>query len=226
MAMSLLAIIPARGGSKGIPRKNIKNLCGKPLIAWTIEVAKQVGRVDDVFVSTDDEEIAQISESLGVKVPFLRPLALASDESPAILTALQILETLPKFDEVIWLQPTSPLRSVEDVNGALELAQEFKGASVVSVSPVKSNPNWMYKLDDLNMLVHWMDGPLVLNRQDLPQAYVLNGAIYWARVNWLKKQKAFISNETLGYVMPIERSIDIDSLSDWKFAELLMQQGQ
>ena len=119
--MSLLAIIPARGGSKGIPNKNIKKLCGKPLIAWTIEVAQQIKCIDRLFVSTDDKEIAQIAETYGVEIPFLRPATLAKDNTTSVATALQILENLTEYDEVMWLQPTSPLRSTIDIEQLLKL---------------------------------------------------------------------------------------------------------
>ena len=220
--MSLLAVIPARGGSKGIPRKNIKELCRKPLISWTIEAANNISKIDRLILSTDDEEIAAIGRKLGVDVPFLRPQELAADDTPAILTALQILELLPEFDELLWLQPTSPLRTVEDINQVIEISYRINAASVASVSPVKENPNWVYQLNEQQILTRWIEEPLTLSRQELQQAYVLNGAIYWARVEWLKQKEAFVSKETLGYVMPVERSIDVDTPLDWEWVEFLM----
>ena len=220
--MSLLAVIPARGGSKGIPRKNIKELCRKPLISWTIEAANNISKIDRLILSTDDEEIAAIGRKLGVDVPFLRPQELAADDTPAILTALQILELLPEFDELLWLQPTSPLRTVEDIKQEIEISYSINAASVASVSPVKENPNWIYQLNEQQILTRWIEEPLTLSRQELQQAYVLNGAIYWARVEWLKQKEAFVSEETLGYVMPVERSIDVDTPLDWEWVEFLM----
>lgn len=220
--MSLLGIIPARGGSKGIYRKNIKELFGKPLIAWTIEVAQQVTKIDKIFVSTDDEEIAEIAEDWGVSVPFLRPSEIATDDTTSISTALHVLEVLTGFEEILWLQPTSPFRTVEDVNNLLKLTKSKKTFSVTSVCPVKANLNWMYKLNDHHVLTKWIDEPTILTRQALPQSYIPNGAIYWAQVDWLKKNKTFISNETLGYVMSVDRSIDIDTPLDWQWAEFLM----
>ena len=224
--MSLLAVIPARGGSKGIPRKNIKELCGKPLIAWTIEAAKNISKIDRLILSTDDEEIAAIGRKLGVDVPFLRPQELAADDTPAILTALQILELLPEFDELLWLQPTSPLRTVEDINQVIEISYRINAASVASVSPVKENPNWVYQLNEQQILTRWIEEPLRLSRQELQQAYVLNGAIYWAQVEWLKQKRAFVSGETQGYVMPVERSIDVDTPLDWEWVEFLMSRNK
>jgi len=224
--MGLLAVIPARGGSKGIPRKNIKELCGKPLIAWTIEAAKNISKIDRLILSTDDEEIAAIGRKLGVDVPFLRPQELAADDTPAILTALQILELLPEFDELLWLQPTSPLRTVEDINQVIEISYRINAASVASVSPVKENPNWVYQLNEQQILTRWIEEPLRLSRQELQQAYVLNGAIYWAQVEWLKQKRAFVSGETQGYVMPVERSIDLDTPLDWEWVEFLMSRNK
>jgi len=224
--MSLLAVIPARGGSKGIPRKNIKELCGKPLISWTIEAAKNISKIDRLILSTDDEEIAAIGRKLGVDVPFLRPQELAADDTPAILTALQILELLPEFDELLWLQPTSPLRTVEDINQVIEISYRINAASVASVSPVKENPNWVYQLNEQQILTRWIEEPLRLSRQELQQAYVLNGAIYWAQVEWLKQKRAFVSGETQGYVMPVERSIDLDTPLDWEWVEFLMSRNK
>tara|TARA_E500000178_G_scaffold326139_2_gene354112 strand:+ start:350 stop:1054 length:705 start_codon:yes stop_codon:yes gene_type:complete len=221
--MGLLAIIPARGGSKGIPRKNIKKLCGKPLIAWTIEVAQQVKQIDRVFVSTDDEEIAKVAEMWGAKIPFLRPPELATDRTSSVATALQVLDMLPEFDEIIWLQPTSPLRTRRDINEVIELTQQRSMFSIVSVCPAKVNPNWIYKLNEKHLLAPWNAEPLILNRQGLPQAYILNGSIYWAKVEWLKKKMTFVSNESYGYVMPTERSIDLDTPLDWEWAEFLMR---
>ena len=224
--MSLLAVIPARGGSKGIPRKNIKELCGKPLISWTIEAANNISKIDRLILSTDDEEIAAIGRKIGVDVPFLRPQELAADDTPAILTALQILELLPEFDELLWLQPTSPLRTVEDINQVIEISYRINAASVASVSPVKENPNWVYQLNEQQILTRWIEEPLRLSRQELQQAYVLNGAIYWAQVEWLKQKRAFVSGETQGYVMPVERSIDVDTPLDWEWVEFLMSRNK
>jgi len=224
--MSLLAVIPARGGSKGIPRKNIKELCRKPLISWTIEAANNISKIDRLILSTDDEEIAAIGRKIGVDVPFLRPQELAADDTPAILTALQILELLPEFDELLWLQPTSPLRTVEDINQVIEISYRINAASVASVSPVKENPNWVYQLNEQQILTRWIEEPLRLSRQELQQAYVLNGAIYWAQVEWLKQKRAFVSGETQGYVMPVERSIDLDTPLDWEWVEFLMSRNK
>jgi len=224
--MSLLAVIPARGGSKGIPRKNIKQLWGKPLIAWTIEAAKNISKIDRLILSTDDEEIAAIGRKLGVDVPFLRPQELAADDTPAILTALQILELLPEFDEILWLQPTSPLRIAEDINQLIQFAEQQNANSVASVTVVKTNPNWIFQINPNFLLRHYIDSPFIPDRQKIPQAYMLNGSIYWANVHWLQKRKTFVCDDTLGFVMPAERSIDVDTLLDWDWVEFLMSRNK
>ena len=131
--MSVLGLILARGGSKGIARKNIKNLCGKPLIAWSIEIAQNADSVEKVVVSTDDEEIAEIAQKYGAEVPFLRPAELAQDDTPSMAPVLHALEQLPKFEMILLLQPTSPLRTTTDIEGIFTMCQERKAPAVVSI---------------------------------------------------------------------------------------------
>ena len=138
--MSVLAIISARGGSKGIPRKNIKPLAGKPLISWTIDVAKQATCIDRLVVSTDDEEIASVARDLGVDVPFMRPAELAADETPGMAPVLHAISQLPDYEWVLLLQPTSPLRSAEDIDGIWQFCQEQGAPSAVSVCEVVKLP--------------------------------------------------------------------------------------
>ena len=223
--MSLLAVIPARGGSKGIPRKNIKELFGKPLIAWTIEVAKTVSEIDRLIVSTEDKEIADVARAFGADVPFLRPTELANDESPGIDPVLHALEMFPEYDEVLLLQPTSPLRSTEDIVGIIQMSKLQKASSIVSVTMLEKSINWMYSFEKNNRLKPLMEETLVTIRQNLPPTYALNGALYWAKSSWLLQHKAFINNETLGYVMPKERSVDLDYSLDWDWAEFLIQRN-
>jgi len=223
--VKILAIIPARGGSKGIPRKNIKPLAGKPLIAWTIEAALKAQCIDRVIVSTEDEEIALVAKQFGAEVPFLRPLALAQDDTPGIAPVLHAIEQSRDYDWVLLLQPTSPLRSVEDIEGIIRFCRDEAAPSAVSVTQVSKHPFWMYQRDDQNRMQ-----PLILNRpeitrrQDLPSAYALNGALYLARTDWLIQKQGFIGPETLGYVMPEERSVDLDTPLDWLWVEYLIEQ--
>lgn len=220
----ILGLIPARGGSRGIPRKNIKPLCGKPLIAWTIEAALRSRSLSAVVASTDDLEISQIASAWGANVPFLRPPALAQDESPGIDPVLHALEQLPDFDAVVLLQPTSPLRTSEDIDACVELARSSKAPSVVSVSEPPRHPYTMYRLGSERRLEALMNTPHFSRRQDLPPVYALNGALYFARADWLQRHRAFVTAETVGYVMPAERSVDLDTLLDWRVAELLLEE--
>ena len=223
--MSILAIIPARGGSKGIPRKNIKPLMGKPLIGWSIDVAKQASCIDRVIVSTEDQEIASVARELGADVPFMRPAELAADETPSIAPVLHVIEQLSEFDWVLLLQPTSPLRSAEDIDGIWQFCQDRNSPSAVAVTEVGKHPYWMYQSDAEHRLQPFIKGrPDVTRRQDLPSAYVLNGAFYLARIEWLLKQGGFVGPETLGYVMPPERSVDLDTPQDWRWVEFLIEQ--
>lgn len=218
-----LAVIPARGGSKGIARKNIKPLAGKPLIAWAIESALRSEVLDAVVISTEDEEIAAVARDWGALVPFLRPSALARDDTPGIDPIMHALEQLPDFDGVLVLQPTSPLRTTEDIDACIELAQKLQAPSAVSVTKLEKHPFWMYRLDADQRLHALIDAPAVSRRQDLPAVYALNGALYYARADWLRQHRAFVSTETVAYVMPPERSIDLDALLAWEFAELLLK---
>jgi CMP-N,N'-diacetyllegionaminic acid synthase len=226
VGVSLLAIIPARGGSKGIPRKNIKPLAGKPLIAWTIYAVKQTSCVDRLVVSTEDEEIASVARGLGADVPFMRPAELAADETPGIAPVMHAIEQLPEYDWVLLLQPTSPLRSAEDIDGIWQFCQERGAPSAVSVCEVGKHPYWMYQCDAAQRLEPFIKGrPDVTRRQDLPPAYAMNGALYLARTEWFLKQGSFIGPETLGHVMPPERSVDLDTPQDWCWVEFLIEQA-
>jgi CMP-N-acetylneuraminic acid synthetase len=225
-AVKLLGLIPARGGSKGIPRKNIKLIAGKPLVAWTIEAAQRASVFDAVVVSTDDPEIAEVARRHGADVPFMRPAELARDETPGVEPVLHALQMLPAFDAVLLLQPTSPLRSAADITGCLNLAQQLQAPCVVSVCAPDQHPGWMYRLDDRQRLRPLLDGPAVTRRQDHQPVFAANGALYFARTDWLRQRRTFITDDTAAYVMPAERSVDLDTPLDWKFAEMLLKEGQ
>jgi len=227
MAMSVLAIIPARGGSKGIPRKNIKPLAGKPLIAWTIDAAKQANVADRIVVTTEDEEIAAVARELGAEVPFMRPAELATDETPGIGPILHAIEQLPRHEWILLLQPTSPLRTHRDIEAIWQLCQSSAASSAVSISEVSKHPYWMFEKDDQGKLQPFIPGrPDIVRRQDLPAAYALNGALYLAKTEWLLQQGGFIGPETIGYVMPPERSADLDTEQDWRWVEFLIGQKE
>lgn len=221
--MKVLGIIPARGGSKGISRKNVRELGGKPLIMWTIEAAIASRALDSVMVSTDNEEIAGVARAGGAEVPFLRPAALATDEAASLDVVLDVLQRLPGFDAVMLLQPTSPLRTAADVAGCVAFAAEKRARSVTSVYETQSHPAWMYRLDAEGHVRPLLDTLPVTRRQDLPKVFSLNGAMYYNSCEHLLRTRAFVTTYTLGYVMPAERSVDIDDDHDWTLAESLLK---
>lgn len=218
--MTLTALIPARGGSKGIPKKNIKSFDGKPLIQWTIELALSVSEINRVVVSTDDDEIASLSHSLGAEIPFIRPPNLALDTTPGIASVFHALEQLPETSQILLLQPTSPLRSLEDIESTLEISRSQKASSIVSLTESKS-PTWMYTINHSNQIVPISKEPRCESRQIGSTTYILNGAIFFATRDFILEEQSLINHDTIGYIMPPERSIDIDTLYDWKVAEYI-----
>lgn len=219
-----LAIIPARGGSKGVPRKNIREIAGKPLIAWTIEEAKKSKYIDRLVLSSEDSEIMEIARIHGCDVPFVRPAHLAQDETSSIDMVFHVLNELPDYDYVILLQPTSPLRSVEDIDGCIDAMLGFDAPSCVSVTEPEKSPYWMYNLQGNHRLQ-----PLIpqvskaSRRQDLKKVYALNGAVYVASVDTLAEAKSFVTDDTVAYIMPKNRSYDIDTEEDFLICDLLMK---
>lgn len=223
--MKTFALIPARGGSKGITRKNIKMIAGKPLIVWTIEAALRSSLLSAVVVSTDDLEIAQVARQAGAQVPFMRPAELAQDQTPGLDPVLHALDQLPQFDYVLVLQPTSPLRTTDDIDGLLNLVAQKKTPSAVSVAEADTHPYWTYRLNADQTMARFMDAAPVARRQDLPSVFSLNGAMYFADANWLRDSGSLVGAETLAYIMSKEHSVDLDTPLDWKFAELLLKES-
>lgn len=224
----ILALIPARGGSKGLPEKNIKRFFGKQLIAWTIDEAKKSKYIDKIVVSTENKEIAIISKKLGAEIPFIRPAELATDSAKGIDVAIHTMEWFEKnnekFDYLILLQPTSPLRIVEDIDVALEFLFQNNYKSVASVCLTDHHPWWSNTLpDDLNMKNFIRNEIKNISRQELPLFYRINGAVYAARWDYIKRIKGFIGDETYAYIMPVERSIDIDTEIDFITAETIVK---
>jgi len=221
---SVLAIIPARGGSKGVPRKNIRELAGKPLLAWTIEEAKKSKYIDRIIVSTEDEEIAEVARQWGGEVPFMRPSSLSRDDTPGIDPVLHAISVLPGFEYVVLLQPTSPMRTSKDIDACLEHCLDESANACVSLTLTDKSPYWMYQVTDEGELkpVVIPDKP-VLRRQDAPDVYVLNGAVYVAKTSWLQETQSFLHKETIGYVMPKERSIDVDTEMDFCILETIIR---
>lgn len=217
----ILAVIPARGGSKGIPHKNIIQLAGKPLISYTIEAGENSKYIDYVMVSTDDEEIAMVSKKCGASIPFMRPAELASDASKtidAIIHAVEGLEEIgEKFDALVLLQPTEPLRTAADVDGAIEKYYEASCKPLVSVSEVDDHPFLIRSIEG-DRLKPLLDVSSTCRRQDMPKYYRVNGCIYINPISELNKNTSFNDNE-IPYVMERSHSVDIDELSDLAMAE-------
>lgn len=226
LGLKILAVIPARGGSKGLPRKNVLPLAGKPMIAWSIEEAKGSRYIDHVMVSTDDNEIAAVSRQYGADVPFMRPEELAEDGSTTMDVALHAVEQLPEYDILVILQPTSPLRISEDIDQTLERLIDENATSSVSVTEPPKSPYWSYQLTENNRLNTLVDEQLASKRrQDLPNAYVLNGAVYAVCINEMKNSKSFVTADTVAHIMPPQRSLDIDTAFDFKLVEFYMQES-
>ena len=217
----VLAVIPARGGSKGIIDKNITPFAGRPLIDWTIECAKNSRFVDRLVLSSEDPKIIEAALTAGCDVPFTRPKELATDHTQTIEVIVDVLNRIHGYDLVVLLQPTSPLRVPEDVDDCIEMLVKNDAPAAVSVCPAAEHPFLTYSLSHQRCLKGFLPQPksTSLRRQDLPEAFVLNGAVYVARISWLQEKFAFISEETLGYVMPRNRSIDIDDETDLLAAE-------
>lgn len=225
MKRKILALIPARGGSKGLPGKNVKKFAGKPLIAWTIEAAKKSKYISRVVVSTYAKDIAAISTKYGAEV-IPRPKNLATDTSPVSGTVLHSLKWLKNrgetFDLLILLQPTSPLRTTEDINRAIETFRKTKGDSLVSVAPADHPPHWMFRIEK-HLKPLFGQKYLKARKQSLPKIYRPNGAIYILPVATFYKHKKFYVGKILPYIMHTKKSVDIDTLADFLYAEFLFK---
>lgn len=220
---TVLAVIPARGGSKGVPRKNIREIGGKPLIAWTIEEAKKSRYIDRLILSSEDKEIIKVAQEWGCDVPFVRPIEIAKDDTPGIEPVLHAVNEIVGFDYVVLLQPTSPLRTFEDIDQCLEICINSGAPACVSVTLVEKSPFWMYFLSQENKLLPIIPSALHARRQELPPVFSLNGAIYVSNIPWLLVSKCFITPETVGYIMQKEHSLDIDEEADFKVFEFMKQ---
>lgn len=226
----VLALIPARGGSKRVPRKNVLKLGGLPLIGWSIQAALNSEVCSDVLVSTDDPEIAEIARELGALVPALRPAALSTDTAGSVDVALHVLNGYEAehgmVDAVILLQPTSPFRSALAIREAMQLFDSYGGARpVVSVAPVATHPAWSFRLEGEGMapLLGW--DALRGRSQDLEPMWTLNGSIYIVSPTRLRHDLAFVTPDVLPFQMSgVTDNIDIDTWLDWRFAESVIQQ--
>jgi CMP-N,N'-diacetyllegionaminic acid synthase len=226
----ILAIIPARGGSKGVPRKNVKILNGKPLIEYIIQTALGCQSISKVMVSTDDIEIAEISEKAGALVPELRPRHLADDKSPTIDTISYIIDFFKKrgeqYDSIILLQPTSPFTSKEDIEISIEKYRKNDCDSLVSVYevPTHFNPYWVFKESKEDILDLIIPQEIIISRrQDLPKTFIRSGNIYIAKTKLIAKYNTFYGKKLGFYQIDESKNVNIDTLDDWQEAERLLK---
>ncbi len=223
---TVFAMIPARGGSRGIPRKNLQPLSGKPLIAHTIEAARNSRRISRVMVSTEDPEIAEVSRKHGAEIPFTRPAELATDTASGNAVSRHWLEWVNENTDrptaVIHLQATSPLRTSEDIDGALALLEQVEVDCVASVCPVSEHPAYMYRLIEKQAVPFLPEGFLPDHRQRAEPLYRLNGAIYATRFETALRAGKFHATPFAPFVMSAERSIDIDAPLDLSIAEAIL----
>lgn len=228
--MKNIAIIPARSGSKGVKDKNIRNLCGKPLIAYSIEAAVKSGEFDEVMVSTDSEKYAEIAKQYGAKVPFLRSAETASDTASSWDMVEEVLRGYKSmgidFDTFCLLQPTSPLRTAEDIKNAYDLYREKAEFAVVSVCEAEHSPLWCGHLPASREFVGFVNQENMKRRQDGGKFYRLNGAIYIVNIELFKINSFLYKAGSFAYVMDSERSVDIDTVLDFRLAEVIFNNSK
>jgi N-acylneuraminate cytidylyltransferase len=224
---AVLAIIPARGGSKGLPRKNVLDVGGKPMIAWSVESAKRSRYVDRVVLSTDDMEIAAIARRYGCDVPFMRPPEFARDDSLIDAAVIHTLDHLDRqYDYFVLLEPTTPLRTGGDIDACIELCLSRHAPVCISISEPPHSPYWAVTLENGERVKLVFDGALVASRrQELATTYMINGGVYVADTAWYRQHKTFLADETVAYVMPPERSFDIDSMLDLVAVNAILEKG-
>jgi len=226
--MRILALITARGGSKRLPGKNIRMLGGKPLIVWSIDVAKDIPEICDVLVSTDDPEIQMISTEAGASVPWLRPADLATDTAGSDDVALHAMEWYERekgaIDALLLLQPTSPFRTNETVRKGIELFKRHDRQSVLGVSPVHDHPMWTFKLEGDYLVPFIRDHGVRTRSQDLPSAYVINGSFYLIAPAELRRRRSFWGPTTIPLIMESpQETLDIDTEWDFRMAEYFLE---
>ena len=227
--MKILALIPARGGSKRLPGKNIRLLGGKPLIVWSIDVAKDVPEICDILVSTDDPAIAAVCKEAGALVPWLRPAELATDAASSIDVALHALDWYEAekgvVDGLLLLQPTSPFRTRETVRRGIELFKANAQQSVLGVSPCHAHPMWTLKMDGDYLVPFMSDHGLGTRSQDLPAAYVVNGSFYLSSPVELRVSWSFVRAKTMPLLIESpQEALDIDTSLDWIVANSILDQ--
>lgn len=221
---SFLGIIPARGGSKRLPRKNILDLAGKPLIVWTIEASLKSRYIDKTIVTSDDDEILAISEKYGASV-IKRPQELASDTATTFDAIKHTIDNMEKYDYIVLLQPTSPLRNEKHIDEAIELLEEKNADAVISVCEMEHSPLWSNTLPEDNNMSNFLRDDIKNKRsQDLPTYYRLNGAIYICNINRMIKEKTmFLKDNIYAYKMDRKSSVDIDEEIDFDIAKTIIE---
>lgn len=221
----VLAVISARGGSKGVPRKNIREVAGRPLLAWSVLAALASRYVDRTIVSSDDDEIIAAARDCGAEVPFKRPPELARDDTPGVEPVLHALRVLSGFGIVVLLQPTSPLRTADDIDSCIEQLAASDADACVSVCEAECHPYLAYeRLADGRLQSFFAEKSVGdMRRQDFPVAFRLNGAVYAARAAQLIRTRTFIGAHTVGYRMPAARSLDIDTFEDLALADAALR---
>ena len=224
MNKTFLAIIPARGGSKRLPRKNILDLCGKPLISWSIEAALKSKYISKVVVSSDDEEILNISSNFGADI-IKRPYELANDTATTFDAIKHTIDNLEEYEYVVLLQPTSPLRNEKHINEAIELLEEKRADAIVSICEMEHSPLWSNTLpEDGNMRGFLREEILNKRSQDLEKYYRVNGAVYICKTDKLLENKSFFLKDNIfAYIMDKKSSIDIDEEIDFLFAQRVIE---
>jgi N-acylneuraminate cytidylyltransferase len=226
----VLALIPARGGSKGVPRKNVALLGGRPLISWAVGSARDSTLIDRLILSSDDPDIIEACTNEGCEVPFVRPAELASDQARSIDVVHHAMAWVEAtgagaYDYLVLLQPTSPFRQAQDIDDCIRACHERGAPSAVTVCEPSHSPYWMYGMDEFGRLSPLLPPPPgASRRQDLPSAFLPNGAVYVARWSELRHADSFMLQGVLGVQMPVERSLDIDTPSDFRLAELLLSE--
>lgn len=223
--LRVLALIPARGGSKGLPGKNILPVGGRPLLAWTIQAARASRYIDRLVLSSDDLAIIAVAEREGCEVPFRRAAALATDAATSVDVVIDAIERLPGHDVVVLLQPTSPLRAAADIDAVLESLCRRSAEACVTVRPAEEHPYWTFRMDEDGRLAPYCTpaNGIPAQRQRLPDAWCLNGAVYAARIPWFLRAKTFFGAQTIAQPMPVERSVDIDTEAQLERVEQLLR---
>ncbi len=219
----VLGVIVARGNSKGLPGKNTLDIGGKPMVAWSVEAAGRSGYLDRSILSSDDDKIIEAARRFGADAPFKRPPELATDAARVEDAVIHALDSLAEdYDYLVLLQATSPLRTGEDIDGALRTCVDAGAPACVSMTTPAKSPYLMFRVDERNRLRALLDTPAGRRRQDLPPAFVPNGAVYVARTDWFRENETFYTPETVAYEMPAERSIDVDTALDFKLVQAVI----